>query len=112
MKLGSMCCIKSKKNSLQSYVVLYPDIDAVLIEKNKRNNWLPCILTSELSKPVLNGKMIPIKESFILLNEIKDENGCCYYKCLYGDSYGWIIGSRKHYDIIEDKGILCQTQDH
>lgn len=112
MKLGSMCFIKSKKNSLQSYVVLYPDIEAVLAEKTKHNNWLPCILTSELSKPSLNGKMIPTQEPFILLSELKDENGCCYYKCLYGDSYGWIIGSKKHYDIIENKGTLCQAQEH
>lgn len=111
MKLGSMCYIKSKKNALQSFVVLYPDIDAVLKERNKYNNWLPSILTSELSRPALNAKMKSTNETFVLLNELKDENGACYYKCLYSDTYGWIIGSKKHFDIIENKGKLCQTQE-
>ena len=107
-----MCFIKSKKNALQSFVVLYPDIEAVLKERIEHNNWLPSILTSDLSKPALNASMKSTNEPFVLINEIKDENGGFYYKCLYPDTYGWIIGSKKHFDIIENKGKKCQIQEY
>jgi len=26
-----------------------------------------------------------------------------YYKCLYGDMFGWIIGSKKQLELVEEK---------
>lgn len=104
MRIGSLCHIKSKKNALQSFMVLYSDIEAVLKERNKNNNWLPCMLTSELSKlPAQSATMKSTTEPFVLLNQLQDENGSFYYQCLYSDMFGWIIGSKKHFEIIEEK---------
>lgn len=110
MRIGSLCHIKSKKNALQSFVVLYPDINTVLEERNKNNNWLPCLLTSELSKlPQQSAAMKSTQETFVLLDKLQDENGSFYYQCLYSDMFGWIIGSKKHFEIIEEKnGTICQ----
>lgn len=111
MRIGSLCHIKSKKNALQSFVVVYPDIDLVLEERNKKNSWLPSILTSSLCKvtqPLT--KLKPTNESFVLLNKMQDEHGSFYYKCLYSDMFGWIIGSKKQFEIIEeDNETLCQV---
>ncbi len=101
MRKGSLCYIKSKKNSLQSYVVLYSDIDDVLNQRTKNNNWMPSILTSELCKTPKRSTMKSTTEPFILLDELKDENGGFYYKCLYGDIFGWIIGSKKQFELVE-----------
>lgn len=111
MRIGSLCHIKSKKNALQSFVVVYPDIELVLEERNKKNSWLPCILTSSLCKlPQPLTKLKPTNESFVLLKKMQDEHGSFYYKCLYSDMFGWIIGSKKQFDIIEeDSEILCQV---
>lgn len=104
MHLGSMCRIKSKKNSLQSFMVLYQDIETVLKTRNTNNSWLPCMLTSELSRlPLQTATMKSTEEPFVLVNEMQDEHGSFYYKCLYSDMFGWIIGSKKHFDIIEEK---------
>ncbi len=104
MRLGSFCHIKSKRNALQSFVVLYPDIDVVLKERTRNNAWLPSILTSEFTRlPKESVAMKPTAEPFVLVNELKDENGSLYYKCLYGDMFGWIIGSKKQLELVEEK---------
>ena len=104
MRIGSLCHIKSKKNALQSYVVVYPDIETLLEERNKKNSWLPCILTSELCNlPKPSTALKSTNESFVLLNKMQDEHGSFYYKCLFSDMYGWIIGSKKQFDIIEER---------
>jgi hypothetical protein len=111
MRIGSLCHIKSKKNALQTFVVVYPDIDFVLEQRNKKNSWLPCILTSSLCKPPQSSsKLKSTNESFVLLNKMQDEHGSFYYQCLYSDMFGWIIGSKKLFDIIEeDNQRLCQV---
>jgi len=45
MERGSLCRIKCKRNSLKSYVVLYPDLDEVIEARTKRNMWLPSIVS-------------------------------------------------------------------
>jgi len=111
MRIGSLCHIKSKKNALQTFVVVYPDIDYVLEQRNKKNSWLPCILTSSLCNPTQSSsKLKSTNESFVLLNKMQDEHGSFYYQCLYSDMFGWIIGSKKLFDIIEeDNQRLCQV---
>ena len=101
MRKGSLCYIKSKKNALQSYVVLYSNIDDVLNERLRNNSWMPSILTSELCKTPKQSTMKPTNEPFVLLDELKDENGGFYYKCLYDDIFGWIIGSKKQFELVE-----------
>ena len=110
MRIGSLCHIKSKKNALQSFVVVYSDLNLVLEERNKKNSWLPSILTSALGKlPQPSTTLKPTNESFVLLNKMQDEHGSFYYKCLYSDMFGWIIGSKKQFEIIEeDNKKLCQ----
>lgn len=104
MRLGSLCHIKSKKNALQSFMVLYSDIEDVLKERNKNNSWLPCMLaTKPIVLPTKSIATKPATESFVLLNEMQDENGNIYYRCLYSDIYGWIIGSKKHFEVVKDK---------
>lgn len=114
MRIGSLCHIKSKKNALQSFVVVYPDLNLVLEERNKNNSWLPSILTSALSKPPQPSTTLkPTNESFVLLNKMQDEHGSFYYKCLYSDMFGWIIGSKKQFEIIEeDNEKICQVFEH
>ena len=106
MRLGSLCHIRSKKNALKTYIVVYPDIDEVIEERSERNSWLPSILTvpGEVSqlKTKQKATVKVTNEPFVLLNELKDRNGNFYYQCLYNDSYGWIIGSRKNFDIVEE----------
>lgn len=106
MRLGSMCHIKSKKNALNTYVVLYPDIEEVLEERCTQNNWLPSILTVPSSVNYLSTKhkatVRRTDEPFVLLKEFQDGHGSLYYQCLYNDSFGWIIGSKKNFDIIEE----------
>ena len=106
MRLGTMCHIKNKKNALKTYVVVYPDIEEVIEERNERNSWLPSILTVPSEATQLKTKQkVTVKvtnEPFVLLNELKDKLGNFYYQCLYNDSYGWIIGNKKSFDIIEE----------
>lgn len=111
MRIGSLCHIKSKKNALQSFVVVYSDLNLVLEERNKKNGWLPSILTSALNKlPQPSTTLKPTNESFVLLNKMQDEHGSFYYKCLYSDMFGWIIGSKKQFEIIEeDNEKICQV---
>jgi len=111
MRIGSLCHIKSKKNALQSFIVVYPDLNLVLEERNKNNSWLPSILTSVLGKlPQPSATLKPINENFMLLNKIQDEYGNFYYECLYSDMFGWIIGSKKQFEIIEeDNKKICQV---
>ena len=45
MERGSLCHIRSKKNSLNSYVVLYSDINELIEARTKRNEWLPSIVS-------------------------------------------------------------------
>ena len=105
MKKGSLCFIKNKKNALNPYVVVYSDIDEVLKQRNKNNSWLPCMTTSANIKKFLPTKqrvlLKSLEETFLLIEELKDDNGSFYYHCLYNDSCGWIIWSKKNFTIEE-----------
>jgi len=101
MRKGSLCYIKSKKNSLHSYVVLYSDINDVINERLRNNSWMPSILTSEICKNPKQSTMKSTNEPFLLIDEYKDEKGGFYYKCLYSDMFGWIIGSKKQFELVE-----------
>lgn len=105
MRLGSFCHIKNKKPALSSYIVLYPNIEEVLQERNLHNNWLPSISSTPNIIPDKIKQKVFIKrtdEPFVLLSEFQDDNGSLYYQCLYNDSSGWIIGSQKNYEIITE----------
>jgi len=38
-----------------------------------------------------------------MLAEKKDCNGNLYYRCLYNDSFGWIIGNQKSFELEEEQ---------
>ena len=105
MKQGSLCFIKNKKNALNPFVVVYSDIEEVLNQRNKNNSWLPCMTTSTNIKKFLPTKqrilLKSLEETFLLIEELKDDNGSFYYHCLYNDSCGWIIGSKKNFTVEE-----------
>ncbi len=107
MRQGSLCFIKNKKNALSPYVVVYSDINEVLNQRNKNNSWLPCMTTSGSIKKLLSTtqriSLKPLDETFVLIEELKDNNGSCYYHCLYNDSCGWIIGNKKNFTIEEKR---------
>ena len=107
MRQGSLCYIKSKKNALNPYMVIYSDIDEVLTQRNKNNAWLPSMTTEANIKSLLPTKqnicMKSTNERFVLLEEIEDNNGSFYYRCLYNDRCGWLIGNKKNYTIIEEE---------
>ena len=107
MKKGSLCYIKNKKNALNPYMIIYSDIEEVLTQRTKNNAWLPSMTTEATINKILPTKqkiyMKSINERFILLQELKDNNGSFYYHCLYNDSVGWIIGNKKNYSIIEEE---------
>jgi aminopeptidase-like protein len=105
MERGSLCRIKCKRNSLKSYVVLYPDLDEVIEARTKRNMWLPSIV-SQLNVSVATKQLVelkPVKQFFAMLAEKKDCNGNLYYSCLYNDSFGWIIGNQKSFELEEEQ---------
>lgn len=101
MEYGSLCRIKSKKNSLNSYIVLYSDINELIEARTKRNEWLPSIV----SQPNINLSGVKefttksIKQYFAVLDKKQDCFGNFYYRCLYNDSYGWIIENRKNFEL-------------
>jgi hypothetical protein len=114
MRQGAMCHIKSKKNALSSYVVLYSDIDEVLEEINKNNRWLPSLTTSPSTVKFLPMKQQAtvrrLEEKFVLLDEIKSNSGSFYYRCLYNDRFGWIIGRNKSFELEEERvDTVCRT---
>ena len=102
---GTLCQIKSKKCALNTFMVLYPDLEEVLLEKNVNNSWLPSTMTDPagVSELVLKQHPFakPASDQFVLLEEKTDDNGTAYFKCLYGDLFGWIIGSTKSFEIVE-----------
>lgn len=105
MKCGSLCHVKSKRNSLNSFVVVYPDIDEIIEARTKRNQWFPSIVSQPNISLCLNQSVDfkPVNQHFAVLGERQDCNGNFYYRCLYNDSYGWIIGSRKSFEFKEEK---------
>lgn len=114
MEYGSLCQIKCKRNLLKPYVVVYQDLDEVIEARTKHNKWLPSIVTqSSVSVSVTQPVVLkPVNQLFAMMAEKKDCNGNLYYRCLYNDSYGWIIGNRKSFEL-QEQNTLCQTtQDH
>lgn len=104
MEHGDLCQIKCKKNSLATpHVVLYPDIDEVIDARVTRNEWLPSIITSSgITVGALSNRRFtaePVTKPFAVLSETSDSCGNLYYKCLYDDGQGWIIGSRRSYSL-------------
>ena len=104
MELGNLCKIVCKRNSLQTYVVVYPDVEEVIEARTKYNKWLPSIVSQKnISVPTKQKVDIkPVSQLFAIMAEKKDCNGNLYYRCLYNDSCGWIIGNKKDF-IIEEK---------
>lgn len=104
---GSLCTIKSKKPSPNSYVVLYPDLEEVIRERIENNTYLPSLLATSDPPELLSLKQTPFiklaKETFVLLKQTTDENGSIYFQCLYKDKSGWLINSSRNFDIIEEK---------
>lgn len=114
MEYGSLCQIKCKRNLLQPYIVLYQDLDEVIEARTKYNKWLPSIVTQPKISISLSQDVVlkPIDQLFAIMAEKKDCYGNLYYRCLYNDSYGWIIGNRKSFEL-KEQNTLCQTiQDH
>lgn len=107
MRRGAMYHIKSKKNALNSYVVLYPDINEVLEETSKNNRWLPSLTTSPSVVSYLYIKQRAtvrrLDEKFMLLDKLETGTGSFYYRCLYNDRYGWIIGKNKTFELEEER---------
>lgn len=101
MECGSLCYIKSKKNSLNSYVVLYSDINELIEARTKRNEWLPSIV----SQPTINVAGVkqfivkPVRQYFAVIDKKQDCYGNFYYRCLYNDSHGWIMENRKSFKL-------------
>ena len=105
MERGSLCHIKSKKNSLKSYVVLYPDVNEIIEARTKRNEWLPSIVSQpniSLSTRIKEFAIKPVKQCFAVLDKKQDCNGNFYYRCLYNDSHGWIMENRKNFELEEE----------
>lgn len=105
MENGTLCHIKSKKNSLKSFVVLYPNVEEIIEARTKRNEWLPSIVSgTNIKLPVREAVLKPVNEYeyFAVLDSKQDCNGNFYYRCLYNDSYGWIIDSRKNFILKEE----------
>lgn len=96
MENGTLCQIKSKKNCLKSFVVLYPNLDEIIEARTKRNEWLPSIVseTKNIKLPIKEVILKPVNEYFAILDSRQDCNGNYYYRCLYNDTYGWIIDNR------------------
>jgi len=114
MRQGAMCHIKSKRNALSSYIVLYPDIDEVLEEINKNNRWLPSLTTAPGIVSYLSIKQRAtvrhVNEKFVLLDKLESGTGSFYYRCLYNDRYGWIIGRNKTFELEEERtDTTCLT---
>ena len=109
MEYGSLCQIKCKRNLLESYVVVYPDVDEVIEARTKHNKWLPSIVSqSNISVSVKQLVTLkPVNQWFAIMAEKKDCYGNLYYRCLYNDSYGWIIGNRKSFEL-QEQNTLCQ----
>jgi hypothetical protein len=101
MECGSLCHIRSKKNSINSYVVLYSDINELMEARTKRNEWLPSIVSQ--TNINVNGikefTIKPVKQYFAVLDKKQDCYGNFYYRCLYNDSHGWIIENRKSFEL-------------
>jgi hypothetical protein len=105
MECGSLCNIKSKKNSLKSYVVLYTDINELIEARTKKNEWLPSIVSQPnvCLSPVIKDFIVkPVNQYFAVLDKKQDCNGNFYYRCLYNDSHGWIIENRKNFELKEE----------
>ena len=105
MECGSLCNIKSKKNSLKSYVVLYTDINELIEARTKKNEWLPSIVSQPnvCLSPVIKDFIVkPVNQYFAVLDKKQDCNGNFYYRCLYNDSHGWIIENRKIFELKEE----------
>lgn len=84
------------------------DVDEVIEARTKFNQWFPSIVTQpnisiETKQSVV---LKPTNQWFAIMAERKDCNGNLYYRCLYNDSFGWIIGSQKSFEIEEQP---CQT---
>jgi len=105
MEHGTLCYIKSKRNSLNSYVVVYENVEEVIEARTKHNKWFPSIV----SQPIVTADTAhpttvkPVKQWFAVMGEKKDCNGNLYYRCLYNDSFGWIIGNQKSFELEEQK---------
>lgn len=112
MKDGTLCHIKCKRNALTTYVVLYPNLDEVIEARTKRNQWFPSIVSqTNIKIPLSSNQPVclkPTKQSFAVLDQTEDCNGNLYYRCLYNDSYGWIINNRKAFELEETN--IWQTQ--
>jgi hypothetical protein len=105
MHSGTLCYIKSKRNSLSSYVVVYDNVDEIIEARTKHNRWLPSIV-SQPNVPITaehHATIKPVNQWFAVLDEKKDCNGNLYYRCLYNDSFGWIIGNKKSFQLEEQK---------
>ena len=99
MRTGSIHHIKSRKNSFQSYVVVYPDLEELLDKRLNQNVWVPTILSQPAGLQAVGQsfKRMPkarnVLETFILLETKVDAYGRTYHHCLYNDSDGWIVDS-------------------
>lgn len=107
MKQGTLCTIKSKRQSVNSFLILYPDLEELLRLRNVENGWAPPMLSdpSELSQ-LTSLKQCPVAinttDPVVFLEEKQDENGKMYFHCLCRDYQGWAVASSRHYDLVEN----------
>lgn len=97
MKPGSICTLKSKRNTRKPvFVAVYPDLDLVLESRLKKNETIVSSTTENLGRLTTSGVkpwgLKGFSEMFVLLREVVDLYGHFYYECLYGDTrMGWIV---------------------
>ena len=93
---GKLYTVRARDYS-KGAAILYEDLNEVLHAKIVENHWIPSYTTnpSNVPKDLPKNRCVPTSETFIVLGKETDSFGGLYYRCLYADRLGWLVGNRR-----------------
>ena len=93
---GKLYVVRARDNS-KGAAILYEDLSEVLQAKVVENHWIPSYTTNPSNMPseLPRNRCIPTSEPFVVLEKETDSFGGLYYRCLYANRIGWLVGSRR-----------------